>query len=97
MNECELSALKNRAKAKVRIMVKSWIYGNVEMQKTLVKLADWMATGIIDDKTLDLLFQDQLIAHIASNRVEEQHVLFTTILWELIKEVLIEESKAMLN
>lgn len=91
------SELKDRAKAKVRIMVKGWMVGNIEMQKSLLTLSDALIRGIIDDKTIDLVFKDALIVHIASNSVRREHIYFTSVLWDLIKEVLIEESKALQN
>ena len=94
MSEAEL---KNRAKSKVRIMVKSWMYGNIEMQKTLLILSNGMIQGTIDQETIDSVLKDRLIGHIASNRVKNEYIFFTSVLWDLIKEVLIEEARALQN
>lgn len=94
MSEAEL---KHRAKYKVRIMVKSWMYCNAEMQKTLLTLGDGMIRGIIDHEMIDSVFRDRLVAHIASNRIKNEGILFTTVIWDLIKEVLIEEARALQN
>lgn len=97
MNDCEFTDLKNRAKGKVRTMIRNWMQGNIEMQKALLTLADGMLRGTIHDKMIDSVFRDSLIAHISSNSIRGECVLFTTIFWDLIKEVLIEEAKAMQN
>ena len=97
MTDSEILTLKNKAKSKVRIMVKSWMYGNIEMHKTLLTLSDALIQGTIDDETIDSVFRDRLICHIAHNRVKAQNVFFITVFWDLIKEVLIEESRAMQN
>lgn len=56
-----------------------------------------MIQGTIDQETIDSVLKDRLIGHIASNRVKNEYIFFTSVLWDLIKEVLIEEARALQN
>lgn len=97
MNHSEISSLKNRAKDKVRTMVRNWTKNDIEMKKTMLTISDALIRGIIDKDMVDLVFRDRLIRHIESNRVLGENVLHTAVFFELLQEVFIEEIRAMQN
>ena len=97
MSEVERATLRCQAKAVLRTMFQNWISDDIEMQNTLVILADRLVKGIVTDKIIERVFQTRMIAYITANGINGEGITQTVAVWELIKEIIIEEAKITQN
>lgn len=97
MTSTELATLRCQAKAVLRDMFQNWISDDLDMQNTLVILADRMVKGTIDDKMIQSVFHTRMIAYITCNGFQGEDITRTVAVWELIKEIIIEEAMVSQN
>ena len=96
MNDSDIIELRNKAKSKVRTLMGLWT-DDWEMKKGMLIISDAFARGVIDKEDVNLVFKRKLIAHIASNEVTTDTIMQSTIFFELLQEVFLEELKSMQN
>jgi len=93
----KIATLRCQAKCVLRRMFQNWISDDIEMQNTLVILADRRIKGIIDDKMIETTLNTRMIDYIACNGFHGEDITRIVAVWELIKEIIIEEAKATQN
>ena len=97
MSSSELATLRCQAKCVLRQMFRNWISDDMEMKNLLVIIADRMVKGIITDKTIESALHTRMIAYITSNGLCGEDITRIVAIWDLIKEIIIEEAKITQN
>ena len=97
MSEEEVAQLKNKAKYQVRKLIHNWIKDDWEMKRTMLIISDGLVRGVIDKKDVDSAFKRRLVSHIASNEFSQDKITQSTVFYELLQEVFLEEMKALQN